>query len=125
MDASSPLNGRVSPKWVAPNYADVMKLMGEPLTDVVREDLTLSTLGLVTTAARAYTRGRGFRGEGAGEQVADDIAGVLVTATARLMSNPTSARRVEAGNFSTVPGSFEGWSSAELAALNRYRRTCA
>ena len=50
---------------------------------------------------------------------------VIVGAAARSLSNPTQDRRVEAGSFNSVPGSFAGWSLNELAVLRRYRRVAA
>lgn len=119
-----PLAGRTGPEWVAlPTGTQVLAAMGEPASDPLRVATAEALVGLVTTAARGYTRGRGF--EPLSHNVADDIAGVITTAAMRLFSNPTSARRIEAGNFSTVPGSFEGWTTSELSALRRYRRTSA
>lgn len=74
---------------------------------------------IVTAMAFAYTRGRGFDPD-----VADDIAAVIITATARLLANPNQlAADTTAGPYSTsVRGGFTGWTLAELFVLNRYRR---
>ena len=81
----------------------------------------------MTALAKAYTRGRGF-----GETLCDvavvpndEISAVIVTAAARLAANRwqlpndqpvgTHASRV-------FRGAFTGWSTAELSALNRYRK---
>jgi hypothetical protein len=74
-------------------------------------------------AARAYTRGRGFeKGSQNVWTCEEDLAAVIVPAAARSLNNPTQDRRIEAGSFSSVPGSFPGWSLAELGILNAYRR---
>ena len=53
-----------------------------------------------------------------------DVAAVLVTATARMMTNPGQiARDSTAGPFSeSIRGGFVGWSLAETFVLNRYRK---
>lgn len=77
-------------------------------------------------AAKAYTRGKGFGFDPYAEPYcAPDIAAVIVSTSARLASNPTGAKRIEAGSFHTVPGTFEGWTLAELAILQCYRRRTA
>lgn len=72
----------------------------------------------VTALARAYTRGQGFNYWGVPTR---DITAVIVTAAARLVSNP--AQFPHDGARNTVRrGGFTGWSVAELYALNRYRK---
>lgn len=70
---------------------------------------------IVTALARSYTRGRGF----AGADPAEDIAAVIVTATARLVANPEQI----ASEFGSVSmrGGWQGWNLAEQIVLNRYR----
>lgn len=75
---------------------------------------------IVTAMARAYTRGNGFTGE----EPADDVAAVLVTATARLTVNPAQYGREQVADWSAV-GGFTGWTLAELFVLNAYRRRTA
>ncbi len=72
--------------------------------------------GIVTAMARAYTRDRGFHGV----EPAEDVAAVITTATARLVSNPGQLKGA-AGPFQ-INGGFTGWSLAELFVLNRYRK---
>ena len=76
-------------------------------------------VGIVTAMARAYTRERGFLG---GSPL-EDVAAVIVTATARLVANPEQIANTS-GPFS-VAGGFTGWSLAELFVLNRYRKRTA
>ena len=72
----------------------------------------------ITAMAKAYTRDRGFAPQ-SGEPN-DDIAAVIVTATARMVANPEQIAYT-AGSV-TMQGGFQGWSLAELAVLNRYRK---
>lgn len=74
--------------------------------------------GIVTAMARAYTRGRGF--DPINRDPEDDVAAVITTATARLVSNPGQLKSA-AGPFQ-MNGGFTGWSLAELFVLNRYRK---
>jgi hypothetical protein len=80
------------------------------------------SLELVTAFARAYTRGRGFDDEGRPEP---DIAAAIVTAAARLTSNPTGVITETMGDYSVRYGAFQGFNLVELAVLNAYRRRAA
>lgn len=73
---------------------------------------------VIAAMAKAYTRGRGFD-PNSGEPT-DDIAAVIVAATARMVANPEQIAYT-AGTV-TMQGGFQGWSLAELAVLNRYRK---
>lgn len=72
---------------------------------------------VVTAMVRSYTRGRGFEYQG---YVMEDLAAVIVTASARLMANPDQLRS-QVGGVSIYNG-FTGFSLAETFVLNRYRR---
>lgn len=73
---------------------------------------------IVTAMARAYNRDRGF--DPLTGDPEDDVAAVITTATARLVANPEQLRYgVGAVQFNE---GFKGWSLAELAVLNRYRK---
>lgn len=78
-----------------------------------------SVIPVVTTMARAYTRGRGF----SGGEPNDEIAAVITTAAARLAANPTGlqSKRVDDVEYRYSLASSFGWTLAELAVLNRYR----
>lgn len=84
-------------------------------------------VGIVTAMAYAYTRGRGFTVVTGQPMVnaepAEDVAAVIVTATARLLANPEQLAR-DVGSVS-LRGGFTGWSLAETFVLNRYRRRAA
>lgn len=75
----------------------------------------------ITAMARAYTRGRGFT-DGGGEPN-EEIAAVILTASARLASNAQQVSRGRTvGPFmEDFRSYFNGWTLAEQAVLNRYR----
>lgn len=83
--------------------------------DVAAIALAEDHAAIITALARSYTRGRGF----AGTEPAEDIAAVIVTATARLVANPEQL----ASDFGSVSvrGGWQGWNLAEQIVLNRYR----
>lgn len=71
---------------------------------------------IVTAMVKAYTRDNGFFGDVPG----DDLAAVITTATARLVSNPGQLRYGIADvQMNDV---FQGFSLAETFVLNRYRK---
>lgn len=76
---------------------------------------------VVTAFAKAYTRGRGFDAQG---EPNDEIAAAITTAAARLASNGAqmSASQGVDGRSTEVRSWFTGWTLAELAVLNRYRK---
>ena len=76
---------------------------------------------LITTMAKAYTRGHGF--DDAGEPFSD-VAAAITTACARFVGNPRQASESTAYGPYTIDRrsrGFDGWTLAELAVLNRYR----
>ena len=95
---------------------DVAEFIGQG-DDPAAVALAGEHLPIITAMARAYTRGNGF----SAGLVAEDVAAVLVAATARLMANPDQTQ-YKAGNVS-FQSFFRGWSLAETFVLNRYRRT--
>lgn len=87
--------------------------LGESDSEVIAQ--AQDHAAIITALARSYTRGRGF----AGADPAEDIAAVIVTATARLLANPEQI----ASDFGSVSmrGGWNGWNLAEQIVLNRYR----
>lgn len=73
---------------------------------------------VVTTFVRAYVRKNGFT-EG---QPNEDLADVIVSATARLVVNPEQAKRVAVDDFSQTFTTLDGFTLPELAVLNLYRK---
>lgn len=74
---------------------------------------------IVTAMVKAYTRDNGFEAGVPG----DDLAAVITTATARLVSNPGQIRYGVGGV--QMFESFQGFSLAETFVLNRYRKKAA
>ena len=74
---------------------------------------------IVTTMAKAYTRGRGFTGA----EPNGDIAAVISTASARLAANGTGlmSKKVDDVEYQYSLASSFGWTLAEQIVLNRYR----
>ncbi|QZT56724.1 hypothetical protein [Mycolicibacterium austroafricanum] len=73
---------------------------------------------VVTVMVRAYVRG------GSDWEPNEEIEAVIVTASARMVSNPSGLAHDEtAGPFTrSIRGAFQGWTLAELFVLNRYRK---
>lgn len=71
---------------------------------------------IIRAMARSHTRGNGFQGT----EVAEDIAAVLTTATARLVANPEQLHY--AAGSARISGAFNGWTLPEAFVLNRYRK---
>ncbi len=78
-------------------------------------------LDTVTAMVKAYVRGNGFTDA----VPAADLAAVIVSATARAVTNPAHAEHLAAGPFTVRPGTFDGWTLPELAILHTYRRRAA
>lgn len=109
-----------------PTPSEVVSFMGWPASTPAEAQASVSAaVSVATQAAKAYTRGRGFGVDDYDPEVEEDIAAVITTTAARLASNPTNAKRIEAGSYNTVPGSFDGWTLPELAILHGYRRRTA
>lgn len=79
----------------------------------------LACLQVVTAMAAAYTRGQGFTGGVPN----DEISAVILSASARLLSNPSGLAYSETEGPSSVSyhGAFTGWTVAETFVLQRYR----
>lgn len=93
--------------------------MTSPEVDALLAGEIAAIVPIVTTMAKAYTRGRGFDSN----QPNAEIAAVITTASARLATNPGQLSHTDtAGPFGhTVNGGFSGWTLAEQFVLNRYR----
>jgi hypothetical protein len=78
-----------------------------------------AVLSVITALASAYTRGEGFTAGGPN----DDVRAVILSAAARLLRDPSQIVAAETmGPFAlSFRSGFDGWSVAELGALNRYR----
>lgn len=81
--------------------------------------LATEHLPIVKAFVQAYTRDKGFTPEG---EPNSGLAAVIVSATARLVSNPEQAARYQVADVSETPAVFNGFTIPELAVLHRYRK---
>jgi hypothetical protein len=99
----------------APTATDLGALLGR----TVGAEQASAVLGIVTSMAKSYVRGQGF----SGGVPNDELAAVILTAAARLLSNPRGLLIDETEGPSSVSyrSAFTGWTVAELFVLNRFR----
>ncbi|GAA2184703.1 hypothetical protein GCM10009785_33690 [Brooklawnia cerclae] len=102
-----------------PTGQDVASFLDQG-TDTTLVALATRHVQLVTDLVRGYTRNRGFDDELG--FVAPEIAAVITTATARLVTNPAQNVREQVGDYSVVSTPFLGFTLAEQQALNRWRK---
>jgi hypothetical protein len=81
-----------------------------------------SVLAIISAMASSYTRGQGFTDNNIPN---DQIRAVILTASARLLSNARGllideTKGPESVSYRSV---FSGWTVAELFVLNRFRVT--
>lgn len=99
----------------APTGADVAAFLGQPAnTQLVA--LAGQAVPIVTAMAMGYTRGKGFDGA----VMPSDLAAVIVTASARLATNPQQLEREALAQESASYAPIE-WNLMERLVLNRYR----
>lgn len=112
-----------NPSPVTP--ADVVAFLGEPTSPELTA-LVQKHLDVVTSFVWSYVRGQGFTDEGAAGRVPNrDIRSVIVAATARYVPNPTQVERESGGTQTVKYASLNGFTLAEQAVLNLYRRRAA
>lgn len=99
----------------APQVSDLAALTGT----AVSQEQGAAVLSIVSAMASAYTRGQGFT---AGVPN-DEVRAVILTASARLISNATGLlyNEVEGPSQIQYSSAFSGWTVGELFVLNRYR----
>ncbi len=105
----------------APTGQDVARFLGRP-TDYKTLSLADDHLQVVTSFVWAYVRGNGFTEDRVPNE---DISSVIITATARLVSNPEQAQRIQVADHSETPAVLNGFTLPELAVLHMYRRRTA
>lgn len=98
---------------LAPRVAALVGRVGDADTIATAE----AQLPLVAEYVRGYTRGRGFEGEAP----AGPLRAVIVSATARLATNPEQVNAYTMGDYSERPAQLAGWTLAEIGVLHRYR----
>lgn len=98
---------------------DVAAFLGKT-GDAATEAFAAQALTVLTAMAQSYTRGEGFFNG----TPANDIASAVFMAALRLMANKSQLEHSkDKGPFSvSFSGGFDGWSTAELSVLNRYRK---
>jgi hypothetical protein len=104
----------------APTVSDLGALLGRTVTP----EQGAASLQVVTAMASSYTRGQGFTADGTGDLVPNgEIRAVILTASARLLSNASGLLYDEAEGPSSISyrSAFQGWTVAESFVLNRYR----
>lgn len=98
---------------LAPRVAALVGKAGDPDT----EALAVAQLPLVAEYVRGYTRGRGFENDAP----AGALRAVIVSATARLATNPEQVSVYTMGDYSERPAQLAGWTLAEIGVLHRFR----
>lgn len=100
------------------------KLIAFSPDDAHDEDTALLAIEAATALVEGYTRGAHVTRNG---EARPGVEAVILTVSARIAANPGQVvRRDSAGSFSTHRGQgFNGFTLAELAILNRYRKRAA
>lgn len=102
---------------LAPRVAAMVGQHGsEPVVETAKAQLPL-----VAEYVRGYTRGRGFDGS----SPAGPLLAVIVSATARLATNPEQLTAYTMGDYSERPARLAGWTLAEIGVLHRFRVVAA
>ena len=76
----------------------------------------------VATYVYGYTRGRGWNEDGS---PVGPLCAVIVSASARLVTNPEQLFHYALGDYTERPAVLTGWTLTELAVLRRYRKIAA
>lgn len=100
--------------WLNP--VDVANHLGTPI------DLTNAAAALESAAAmvRAYTRGRGFIAD---DEPNTEVAAVIVSVAARMVTNPTGLQQTNTtGQFTETIAGWQGLTLLERLVLDRYRK---
>lgn len=104
-----------------PTVEDLQKFTPEDAEDAEQAEIMLNS---AVAMVDAYTRGRHVNRAG---ELRPGVHAVILTTAARLLANPGQVSRGDtAGQFSTRRGpGFSGFTLAEQAVLNRYRKRAA
>lgn len=86
----------------------------------VNAEQAASVLAIITSMAKAHTRGRGFDANG---DPADEIRSTILTASARLISNSKGLLYDETVGPESISyrSVFNGWTLVERMCLDRWR----
>ncbi|MGY1680722.1 hypothetical protein [Geodermatophilus sp. SYSU D01176] len=104
-----------------PIAEDVAAYLGRP-GDTTVVGLAEHHLPIVEAMVRRYVRGNGFDAAGFPD---GDLSAVIVSCTARAVSNPAHTVTEAIDDFNIRHGVFNGWTLPELAILHSYRRRTA
>lgn len=104
-----------------PTGADVSAYLGRT-QDVPFTTQADKAVSATYEFARSYCRGRGFEDD---EDLPADLRMVVITAAARLATNPTMLRAEQAESYASNSGPDGTFAPVELAVLHRYRRRVA
>lgn len=99
----------------APTAADLQTLLGS----TVNAEQATAVLSIISSFVAAYTRGQGFVAGIPG----DAARGVILSASARLLSNATGLRYTETEGPSTISyaSAFTGFTVGETLVLDSLR----
>lgn len=100
----------------APTASDLGAFIGQD----VNAEQAAAVIEIVTAKAKAYMRGRGWGTDG---EPYRDVRAVILTASARLLTDPSQITAQHTmGPFSvSYRNGFDSWTVSELYVLNRYR----
>jgi hypothetical protein len=104
---------------IPPTVADLTGLLYGQSGQTVDATRGAEVLSTVSQLASAYTRGVGFTANVPNA----DIGAVILTASARLLANPSQLLTDQTLGPSSMSyrSAFQGWTVAELTTLARYR----
>ncbi|RBP64139.1 hypothetical protein DFO66_10711 [Brevibacterium sanguinis] len=102
-----------------PTGAEIATLMNRA-DDAEAVTLASAYVDVIWEMAKEYTRGEGFSIDGL--QAKPSVVSAVKLAVIRVAANPTQVKRFQVGEYSETPTVFEGFTLAELAVLNAYRK---
>lgn len=86
-------------------------------------DTAQLALDIATDLVNAYTRSRGFVAAGFAPDAA--VGRVILLVASRIYANPENIRQESSGDYAYTYAEPVGFTLAELAVLNNYRRRAA
>lgn len=103
-----------------PTGSDLLRALGCPTDDAEALRQADSAAENVVALLADATRGRGFT-DGALLMCTPGLYAVAVSAGCRWLTNPSQAKRLEAGELVSTPTPFTGWTLAEQLTIRRHR----
>lgn len=111
----------VDPEETHPLARRLVAYVGRP-GDTEALALANAQLPIVEAFVHGYVRGRGFYVDGT---PTPPLQAVIISAAARLLSNPEQVTWYAIGDYSERPRVLEGYTLAEIGVLHRYRKRAA